>query len=267
MEPLRCACALVLTLTSAVAGSATAPSLSSAGAVRWFEGKAYRASSQQLMYVESHWVADDGAQPSRLVLYLCPDGKAFARKRIQETGHPQAPDFVLDDGRTGFQEGVRTEGGKRIVFVRKEKGAAEQTATLDTSPMPVVDAGFDDYIRAHWSELGANVSKTIPFVIPSRLGTMKFRVKREADTTIEGRKARHYRLSLDSRIGFALPHIDVDYDASTRELLRFDGIANMHASGGDNVKARILIDPAKYRDVRDMTAAEELPLDGHCHIP
>lgn len=269
IKRLRCACALALTLASAFASSTTAQTPASSSAVHYFEGKAYHPSGSQLMYVEAHWVADKHTHPSRLVLYRCPDGKPFARKRIQETGSPQAPDFVLNDGRTGYQEGVRSEGDKRIVFVRKKRSAAEKTTPLDTSPMPVVDGGFDDYIRAHWDELGTNISKTIPFVIPSRLDTLKFNVKREADTTVEGRNARHYRLSLDSWIGFALPHIDVDYDASTRELLRFDGMANIHASDGDNIEARIVFDPDTDKNVSkaDMAAAEKAPLDGECHIP
>lgn len=269
MRPLRCACAFALTLTSAFATGTMAQAPASSGAVHYLEGRAYRPSGKQLMYVESHWVAGKSATPSRLVLYRCPDGKPFARKQVQETGHPQAPDFVLDDGRTGYQEGVRSEGGKRIVFVRKKKGAAEKTAILDTSPMPVVDAGFDDYVRAHWPELGRNSSKTIPFVVPSRLGTLKFSVTREDDTIVEGRKTRRYRLSLDSWIGFALPHIDVDYDARTRQLLRFDGMANIHASDGDNVKARIVFDPSQDKQVSqaDLQAAMTASLDGRCQIP
>jgi hypothetical protein len=264
----RRACALGLTLTLVAACTATAASPTPNG-VDYSEGKAINPSSGSLMYVEAHWVYDDGDDASRLVLYRCPDGTPFARKITHDHGHPQSPDFALDDGRTGYQEGVRSEGGKRIVYQRDHKGARERTATLEKSPMPVIDAGFDAYIRHHWDSLGKNGGDTIPFVLPSRLGTLRFKVQRMDDAKIGGRDVRQYQLGLASWIGFALPHIDVAYDIKTRELLRFSGMANIHASNGDNVKAGIVFDPGKNKQVNraDVDAASRTALDGQCHIP
>lgn len=147
MKAHRRACALGLTL--ALAASASALAGTPTDVVRHVEGKAFAGSDGHLMYREWHWLYDDGGNPSRLVLYRCPDGKPFARKVMHDDGSAQAPDFVLDDARTGYQEGVRSTDGKRVVFVRDNKGAQERTAALDTSPMPVIDAGFDAYIRNH----------------------------------------------------------------------------------------------------------------------
>ena len=89
------------------------------------------------------------------------------------------------------------------------------------------------------------------------------------DAVVEGRPARRYRLSLASWIGFALPHIDVAYDARSRSLLRFVGLANVHASNGDNVRARIEFNPADERPATpaDLMQARQAPLDGRCPIP
>lgn len=255
-------------MAMAAACTATAASPTATGA-HYFEGRAINPASGRLMYVEAHWLYDDRGDASRLVLYRCPDGAPFARKIAHDHGHPQAPDFALDDGRTGYQEGVRSAGGKRTVYVRARKGAKERSAVLDTSPMPVIDAGFDAYIRSHWDQLGKNGSDTIPFVIPSRLGTLSFKVKRMDDARIGGREARQYQLGLASWIGFALPHLDVAYDVKTRELLRFNGMANIHASNGDNVKARIEFDPGQDKQVAraEVETASEAPLNGQCQIP
>jgi hypothetical protein len=185
------------------------------------------------------------------------------------TGSAQAPDFELDDARVGYREGVRSSGGKRTVFVRDNARAAERSATVASSPLPVIDAGFDAYIRSRWNTLGQNSSATAPFLIPSRLGTLNFSVKRLADSPVNGRPARQYRLGLASFIGFALPHIDVAYDEKTRELLQFVGIANIRSSSGDNVRARIVFDPGMDKQVSraDLDSAMRLPLDGQCAIP
>jgi hypothetical protein len=263
----RHSCALGLTLGLAGTALATGAGPTPSDAVHYVEGRA-SAADGHLMYTESHWIVDDGGNPSRLVLYRCPDGKAFARKTVHDDGSAQAPDFELDDGRTGYQEGVRHADGKREVFVRDSKTASERTAVLGTSPMPVIDAGFDAYIRAHWDNMSNN-GDTLPFLVPSRLGTLSFRVKRQADVQVEGRAARQYRLSLDSVIGFALPHLDVAYDEKTHQLLSFDGIANIRSSSGKNVSATILFNPAKNKDVAraDLDTASKAPLDGQCKIP
>ncbi len=269
MKAHRRVSALALTLVLAASAGALASTPTATDAVRHVEGNAFAGSDGHLMYRESHWLYDDGSNPSRLVLYRCPDGKPFARKVIHDDGSTQAPDFVLRDARTGYQEGVRSAGGKRVVFVRDNKGAQERTATLNTSPTPVIDAGFDAYIRNHWDKLGKDASDKIPFLVPSRLGTLGFSVKRMADAPVNGRDARRYRLSLDNLIGFALPHIDVAYDAQTRELLSFNGLANIRGSNGNNVKARIVFDPAqdKVASRADLDAAAKTPLDGQCRIP
>ena len=263
------ACALGLTLAAAVAVTAMAETPTAPGAIRQLEGKAYALSDGHLMYLESHWLYDDHGNPSRLVLYRCPDGKPFARKRLHDDGYPQAPDFELHDARRGYREGVRSSNGQRIVFVRTSRSATERSASFSTAPMPVIDAGFDAYIRAHWNQLGQHGSDTVPFLIPSRLGTLKFSVKRLTDTVVNGRPAREYRLGLDSWIGFALPHIELAYDASTKELLRFVGLANIRSDSGDNVRARIVFDPSQDTTVShaNLLAAERAPLDGQCHIP
>ena len=263
----RRACALGLTLGLVATAVAAGGAPTGSDTVRYVEGKA-SASDGHLMYTESHWIYDDDGNPSRLVLYRCPDGKPFAHKTLHDDGSAQAPDFELDDGRTGYQEGVRSAGGKREVFVRDDKNAKERTATLNTSPMPVIDAGFDAYIRTHWDSMSKG-GDSLPFLVPSRLGTLGFKVKRQSDTQVDGHAARQYRLSLDSMIGFALPHLDVVYDAKTHELLSFDGIANIRSSSGKNVNAKILFDPSKNKDVSrtDLDAAAKAALDGQCKIP
>ena len=268
IAPLQAARAAVLTVLIACTGTAAAGAPTSPGGIRQLEGTAYAAGDGHLMYRESHWLFDDVRGPGRLVLYSCPDGRPFARKLLHDDGNAQAPDFELVDGRTGYREGVRREGEGRMVFVRRGADDAERRAPLDTSPLPVIDAGFDAYIRSHWDRLGRGDSDTVPFVIPSRLGTLKFSVKRIDDAIVEGRAARQYRLSLASWIGFALPHIDVAYGASSRALLRFVGIANIHASGGDNVRARIVFDPAQERvaTAAELARARLAPLDGRCPI-
>ena len=173
---------------------------------------------------------------------------------VNSPDHTALTSIILKGGRGGKING-KTYPGEMPAFAGPLLDS--EVATLET------------YIRSHWDRLGRGESDTVPFVIPSRLGTLKFSVKRVDDAVVEGRPARQYRLSLASWIGFALPHIDVAYDARSRSLLRFVGLANVHASNGDNVRARIEFDPADERPATpaDLMQARQAPLDGRCSIP
>ncbi|WP_373848279.1 hypothetical protein, partial [Achromobacter insuavis] len=46
-------------------------------------GYAYAPHGGAERYREEHWVVRDGARQTRLVLYRCPDGAAFARKWVR----------------------------------------------------------------------------------------------------------------------------------------------------------------------------------------
>lgn len=85
----------------------------------------------------------------------------------------------------------------------------------------------------------------------------------------EAAKCISITMGLASWIGIALPHINLAYDMATRELLRCSGIATIHASNGDNVKANIVFDPVRHKklDRADLDAASAVALGGRCRIP
>lgn len=256
-----------LAVPMALAGSTGRAAPTADDGVRHFEGQAFSTADGHLLYRESHWLYREQGAPAQLVLYRCPDGRPFARKQIRDTGRAQAPNFELDDGRSGYREGVRGRGDTRQVFVRAGGNAKTRSAPLADSPELVVDGGFDAYVREHWESLGRD-DGTIRFVIPSRLKALSFKVTRQPDSTVDGRPVRMFRLSLDSWIGFALPHIDVAYDTRTRQLLRFRGLSNIRGEHGDNVRAEIRFDPGAPVQVSAtaLAAARSQPLDGRCPL-
>ncbi len=227
------------------------------------------ARNGSVLYRESHWLYQDNHINTRLVLYTCPDGKAFARKTVSDRPNAQAPDFQFDDGRDGFSEGVRSADGKRHVFVRALANAPEQSAPFDTVSDTVIDAGFDTFVRAHWDALAATSALPIFFVVPGRLAPLGFSVRRIGDERIDGREARRFRLVLARWYGGFLPHIDVAYDTVTRNLLRYEGIGNIRGADARNLDVRIDF-PASARSDgasdADIAAAAATPLNGTCRL-
>lgn len=226
---------------------------SSAFAGETYEGLAYARDGQRLLYREVHWV--DGAR--HLVLYRCPDGKAFARKRLDRAPGAASPDFELVDGRDGYREGVRD--GR--VFVQTGTGAAPRSAALG-SPRPVIDAGFDAFVRGAWDGLGGG--RSMAFLVPSRLKALDFDVRQVASDA----QRRSFKLTLGAWYGGLLPPIVVDYAMAGRQLLRYRGISNIRSARGGNVDVdiRFPADRRRGSDGAALDAAATAPLDGRCTL-
>lgn len=198
------------------------------------EGWARDPRSNQLLYREQHLVRRESGQlVERLVLYSCMDGTAFARKRVDYRRSAQAPQFVLQDARQGYREGLRRDDAVRL-FVREREGAAERSGGLPETASPLVaDAGFDEFVRSEWARLQAGKSVPLSFAVPSRLAALGFKVYRVGSTTMAGETAELYRLRLGGLLGWIAPHIDVAYGRESRRLLRFEGLSNLREDDGE----------------------------------
>jgi len=216
-----------------------------------YTGAASARHAQTLLYREHHVLAyRAGRLSERIVLYTCPNGSPFARKKVTYVD-PQVPDFFFDDAATGMQEGIQPQGGERTVFFRANRMESAKSAPLPHVAALVADTGFDDFIRAHWSALMGGSEVPLHFLVPSRLQAMSFEVQYLHSDVVDGEPAEVFRLKLTGLLGFFLPGIDVTYDRAQQVLVRFDGISDVRDASGDNLQANIVF---HLRDRRPSTA-------------
>lgn len=228
-----------------------------------FTGYARDLDTGALLYVESHSVWAPGTPDERRVVLYSTDGNStpFARKTLSYGTDRARPAFDFDDSRSGFAESAAREGNDLRVRARAGATAPARATSLDISTVGVVDAGFDEFVRARWVELRRGDALTIPFLVPSRLDAMNFRVRRIGRARIEGDDASVFRLSLAGALGWFLPDIDVTYRDSDRRLLRYRGLTNIRDAKGTLLEAQIDfpdsgVTPGKV----DLDALRALPL-------
>jgi hypothetical protein len=202
-------------------------------ALRFEEGIARDPVSQVELYREQHWIRSESGQPrERLVLYRCPDGTAFARKRLDYRASGIAPQFRFEDRRSGYVEGLR-QGGVPEVFVRMTTDAPMQSNALAATGL-VADAGFDEFIRSRWSTLVAGDTVPFAFAVPARLESLGFSLRKVGQARVDDEAAWIFRLRLGGWLGWLAPHIDVYYGQQSRRLLRFEGLSNLRDDSGEN---------------------------------
>ena len=238
-------------------------------ALTFEEGMARDPESRALLYREHHLVRRAEGKPTeRLVIYRCADGTPFARKRVDYRRSMQAPEFSFEDARLGYREGLRRQGGTDTVWVRDARGETERSATLDDPAARLVaDAGFDEFIRSHWTPLVSGQSVPLRFAVPSRLQTLGFKVDRQGSVTLGKEQAETFRLKLGGLLGWVAPHIDVAYGRDSRRLLRFEGLSNLRSDDGrSQLVARIEFPaPAVAAAEGQWRAADSQPLSG-CRV-
>ncbi|BDU16607.1 hypothetical protein [Lysobacter auxotrophicus] len=227
-------------------------------------GRATDLRTGRLVYEEQHWIRTAGTERSRLVVYRCPDGRAFARKRIIDTALPGAPAFEFDDARDGYREGVEGASGTRRAYWRASTAAPLRQRTVDVDADTVIDAGFDAWVRERWTVLASGTVAHAKFLMPSRGSPLPIRVQR-VDAS-EGDLVR-LRLSLDHWLGFVAPNMQVTYDATTKRLRTFEGPGTIRGEDGSPMRVRIEFPPSPQRAEAATLAYEQAlkaPLATRC---
>ena len=199
------------------------------------KGTARDPKSNRLLYREEHLFQHDGERPvERLVLYRCPDGVAFARKRIDYRSSATAPEFELVDAR-GYREGLRREGGRTMIWA----GTKPPRPLRASDGALVADAGFDEFLRQSWSQLGAGKSQPQAFVVPSFGRSLAFEVRGLGRHGSGDAAVQRFELRLEGLLGKVTSPISVEYTTTDRRLRRFAGLTNVRDGRGDQIEARI----------------------------
>jgi len=222
-------------LMSAFMGVLSGLALPAQARVLAFEGDARDPKSARLFYRESHWVRHEGERPiERLVLYRCPNGTAFARKRVDYRDSALAPAFEMIDAR-GHREGLRRERGRTLVW---SGDSAAKAVAPGAAPL-VADAGFDEFLRQRWPQLTAGKPQALHFAVPALGRGLPFKVRaigqrREGEDRLE-----RFELRLNGLLGRIAGAIRVDYDTVDRRLRRFNGPTNIRDAAGGQINAEI----------------------------
>ena len=233
-----------------------------------FTGYARSREDRQLLYIESHYVRNPGALgETRIVMYRCSiEGPAFARKELVYGNVREEPEFTFTDARRGYVEGLRrTTQGPRV-FLQENTGSSRREAKVPANTAIVSDAGFDEFVRKHWAELEAGKSVRFPFLIPSRLDYLSFKVKKHHETKIEGAAVSVIRLNLSGVLGWFLPYIEVSYRKNDRVLMRYEGLTNIRGDDAENLVAIIEFPARERRSVPavDLVKLRAEPLAPRC---
>ncbi|MDX1527812.1 MAG: hypothetical protein R3337_04245 [Gammaproteobacteria bacterium] len=210
-------------------------------------GYAYAAGSGSLLYSEHHqewW--KEGRILRDTVTYRDADGNIIGEKHVDFRTRERAPGFLLRNIRTGHSEGAAAAADKLEVSFRRNQGAPLKKEALNMPEDAIVDAGFDRFVENNWEALMRGETFVRPFLVPSQLQFIDFRIRRVDDGS-EPEQAT-FEMAIDSALlRLFAPAIRVVYDTRYRTLLEYDGVSNIRNGQGENLDVEIRFDPSRTR--------------------
>lgn len=186
----------------------------------------------QLLYREQH----DITRQQHSVLYTDAQGRALARKQIDYPRGRTLPEFQLDD--LIHQRRSGSEWHKGYFLIYQQNGDKKRTTkVIEPDAQTSIDAGFDNYIRQHWSELVAGKTLPIKLVVADPLVVLPMSIAEvsAAQTDIPQRSGRYrYFLVNGSNVltRWALPTLQLAYDRDSHLLQVYQGPSNILGSKG-----------------------------------
>ncbi len=229
-------CTRIVVAALAMLGAASLAASAPGESFSAYQGQARASQDNRLLYEEHHLLRlQDERLRGRLVLYRCPDGSAFARKDVRYSEPAFQPEFALVDARSGYREGFDLGSS----FVQNSSTATLRRQPVRVDESLVVDAGFDEFVRTRWDALQRGDTVRLDFLIPSRLSSYGFRVRKLREDIWHDDSVSVFRLALSGVFGWFADAIEVSYRDSDRRLMRFDGLSNIRGDAGNNLVARI----------------------------
>lgn len=226
----------VFSISISLAANAMGPSTPLKDQMIQYTGTAYSLIDEQVLYREEHTLTIENGQPAeRMTLYYDAENNLFAEKNNRYRAHPATPDFILTDDRYGYRESMEKNGqGWRVEY--KEPNESGQDTLSKPDYTPVIDAGFDEFVRASWGALLKGNTVNFSFAVPSRLEWINFRLiplkQKDGLLTVEMR--------LKSRlISWLLEPVSLSYDIQSQRLMTYRGLTNIRRSDGEGIKAEI----------------------------
>lgn len=204
----------------------------------WAFRETYEGTAKDLegrvVYLEKHEVLYDGPPPHSRVLsaktqYLNPDGTRRAELTSEFKGPSFLPSYSFQDSKLGISEGVRCCNPDSTLEVYHQG----KTKRLRFEPEWVSGQGFHYFSRASLDPIAAGENRLLQFLIPSRLDTFQFQIRKGDGTDLAKKRVKVVLEVKNWLLRIFAPSITATYDTETRRLLSYLGPSNLQTDAGE----------------------------------
>lgn len=211
-------------------------------------GEAFSLDGGNLLYRENHYLDDGGLY--RRVVYREPHGEALAVKILDYRPGLATPSFAEQDLRSGeWRMAERRDQTLLLQYRSIDRDAASHTTLEVNSPL-VIDAGFDYFIRQHWTQLLSGKSLKFSFPVVSRGSLLQLSLQQTGCVAtpkrlrpLDRQDLACFRITpVDWLVSWFVEPIELVYGQAERRLLVYRGLANISDRQGNGLQVEIYYD-------------------------
>ena len=216
-------------------------------------GEAYDLENDELLYREVYCA---GADPDQVeVIYSDSEGQLLARKKLDYSSGAATPSFVQHNIYSSEVIEVGLDAGKVTMSIIDAESAEPKkvSSSQANGKLPlVIDAGFDEFVRAHWDSLTDGDKKSFLFPFAERSRMVELRIK-PTSCSYGTETDQCFRLEMSNWfIRMLVAPIELGYDPEMRRLTRYRGLSNIGDGKGGGSIVDIRYD---YPDVPSLACA------------
>ncbi len=201
---------------------------------------AYDLRTGQYIYSEHHHEVYEGGKHIYSVVEYRTPSKILAKKMIRFAERKTAPDFRLEDVRSGYVEGSEAVAGGFKLYTRNTSAEPMKERVVAIPSPAVIDGGFDYFIRDNFSRLAAGEKMVINFGAAYQQDFFRFDVYRTGSGEYKGKKAVFLNVEVHNFVLKRLVEpIKLVYDSESKRLMSYTGVSNINDDSGKSYKARI----------------------------
>lgn len=202
----------------------------------------YSLDTEKLLYRGKRTVKKEGGRITEISTFTTPAGKPIQKTVAVFHESDLSPvRYQLDDLRSGQQEILRREKNGFFMSAREKRGENPDTDTEKFRPGSLISASVVPRIQREWKMLMQG--KKIPFslLIPSRQGSVSFRVQLDRTKTAASKSRTVIRMDPDTWIIRQLVSALFFYfeDKPPHRLMEYRGRVSIKTEDGDDQDLRI----------------------------
>ncbi len=201
----------------------------------------YHAKTDELLFRGERQTRRDEGRVKVDTTYTLPDGTRVQRtESVYDNETLKLISHLMVDQRTGEREEIQVDGDTVRVRYREREGAEEEVETLKWDGKTAASAVLVPMMARNADKLASGEPLAFDLIVPSRLETIGFRLKKEAERQMEGKPVTVIRMEPQSWLIRKL--VDPMYFYVTREtphrLLEYQGRASLKTPDGSDLDLR-----------------------------
>lgn len=167
-----------------------------------------------------------------LIVNYIRNGEIFAEKKLSYTINPEIPSVQQKDFRSGELRKADLTGQSVELQYQPNTRKKNSHTSIPLEEVDVIDAGFDNFVRNHWSELQTGKTLPVNFASMSHLKVLPLRISAQTPTKRTGEtdasnESFCFLVEIDNALlRLLLGNIKLTYDQQHR-LINFNGVVNI----------------------------------------